>query len=309
MLDHQDCNRRVARLAVGFMVAVGFIIPHPAEAQLPGATTTPRTGLTREELTRSWDLDGDGTISKSEAEVAKARMKRERIELQLGETDPLTGKPRSPDDLPIEEHTPGDEPEFRLPPEDPLLPPSRGPGAGLPGMRSPSPAPPPIRAPIPSTGLGNVPTPSVPRIDPSRPGSTASGLGAGTGRSTGASWLTPGGSTVTGGVRAGAPAASQGYGSGPWSDLNAARYRYAPAPVTMPHTGAAGLGASGLGTAPRRTGSILLPGGGMSGQAGSGYLPSVGRPTAPLPSVSQPMAPPPPVVQPPRISAEEIGGY
>ncbi|MFM1903604.1 MAG: hypothetical protein RLZZ440_1504 [Planctomycetota bacterium] len=314
MLHRPDHWHGVVRFALGLVLAVGFTARQAAEAQLPGATTTPRTGLTREELTRSWDLDGDGTISKSEAEVAKARMKRERIELQLGETDPLTGMPRSPDDAPIEEHTPGDEPEFRLPPEDPLLPSSRGPGAGLPGMRSPSLAPPPIRAPIPSTGLGNVPTPSVPRIDPSRPGSTASGTGSAAGRSTGASWLTPGGrgSAVTGGVRAGAPAASQGYGSGPWSDLNAARYRYAPAPVNLPRTGAAGLGASGLGTAPRRTGSILLPGGGMSGQMGSGYpgmMPSVGRPTTPLPSVSQPMAPPPPVVQPPRISAEEIGGY
>lgn len=292
------------------MVAFGFILADVATGQLPGASTTPRTGLTRDELTRSWDLDGNGTISKPEAEVAKARMKRERSELQLGlGNDPVTGLPRMPDDGPAEDYQPGDEPEFRLPPEEPQLPPARGFGAGLPGKGSPSLAPPPIRAPIPSAGRSPIPTPTVPRLDPSRPGSAVPGTGSTQQRSSGASWLSPGsrGSAMTGGVRAGAPAAAAGYGSGPWSDLNAARYRYAPSTVDLPAPGAAGLGVGGAGSSARRTGSILLPNGGMLPQPG---MPSpMGRPSSPFPSVSQPMAPPPPVIQPPRISADEIGGY
>ena len=279
-----------------------------ALAEQPGGSSGPATILTREELTRSWDLNGDGTISKPEAEVARARMKRERIEMQLGGgIDPLTGLPRGQKDEPEVEHTPGDEPEFRLPPEELPLPSRRKPSAGLPGFRAPSLAPPAITAPIPSTGRGPVPSLNVPRIDPSRPTTRSPGAAA-PGRSTGASWLSPNarGSALTGGVRAGAPAAVPGYGSGPWSDLNAARSRYAPAPIDLPRTGAAGLGASGLGVSPRRTGSILLPGG-IPGQSGPG--PSLGRPTAPVPSVTRPMAPPPPLVQPPRISAEEMGGY
>lgn len=294
------------RTVLPLILGVTLVGVGSAPAQLPTPSSGTTSGMSREELARSWDLDGDGTISKAEADVARTRMKRERSELQFGGgIDPVTGLPRSPEDEGMDDHTPGDEPEFRLPPEEPPLPPSRGPGAGLPGSRSPSLAPPMIRAPIPSTGLGSIPSPSVPRMDPSQPSSAVPGSPT---RSSGASWLSPNyrGSVMTGGVRAGAPPAATGYGSGPWSSLNAARNRYAPAPVNLPRTGAGSLGMSGLGVSPGRTGSILLPGG-LGSQPGLG--PSLARPTAPVPSVSQPMAPPPPLVQPPRISAEEIGGY
>jgi hypothetical protein len=303
--DRLTWNGRSGLVLLLGLIWIGL---NPVLAKQHGGGSGSAASLTREELTRSWDLNGDGTISKPEAEVARARMKRERIEMQLGGgIDPLTGLPRSQDDELEEQHTPGDEPEFRLPPEEPPLPSRHKPSAGLPGFRAPSLAPPMITAPIPSTGRGPVPSLNVPRIDPSQPTARLPGA-APPGRSTGASWLSPNarGSALTGGVRAGAPAAVPGYGSGPWSDLNAARSRYAPTPIDLPRTGASGLGASGLGVSPRRTGSILLPGG-IPGQAGLG--PSLSRPTAPLPSVTRPMAPPPPLVQPPRISAEEMGGY
>ncbi len=310
MLCPPNRHARTVYRGIGLSLAIGLSGADLAPGQLPGAGPSPRTGFTREELTRSWDLDGDGTISKSEAEVAKARMKRERMELHLGPgSDPVTGLPRVADEAPAEDYQPGDEPEFRLPPEEPLLPPSRGMGAAVPGTGSRSITPPVIRAPMPSTGRAPVPSPTVPRLDPSRPSSDVPGTGSTQGRSTGASWLSPGsrGSALTGGVRAGAPAAAAGYGSGPWSDLNAARYRYAPTPVDLPRAGAAGLGVSGVGASGRRTGSILLPNGGMIPQPG---LPGpMGRPTPSLPSVSQPMAPPPPTIPAPRISADEIGGY
>jgi len=60
-----------------------------------------RAGLTREELIREWDLDGDGTISKSEADVARGRMRKRRIEMQLqAGIDPLTGSPSAGRNLP-----------------------------------------------------------------------------------------------------------------------------------------------------------------------------------------------------------------
>jgi hypothetical protein len=87
---------------------------------------------------------------------------------------------------------------------------------------------------------------------------------------------------MTGGVRAGAPAARQGYGSlVPRGDLNAGRK-----PLDLPRT--------------------PLPGG---ARGGAGLLPSLARPAIPgrgAPTVPQPPAPP--AVQP-RVTAEDIGGF
>lgn len=61
----------------------------------PAGGLVPTTRLSREELVRKWDLNSDGKIDKSEAEVASSRMRRERAEMRLNTgIDPVTGRPR-----------------------------------------------------------------------------------------------------------------------------------------------------------------------------------------------------------------------
>jgi hypothetical protein len=259
-----------------------------------------RAGLTREELIREWDLDGDGTISKSEADVARGRMRKRRIEMQLqAGIDPLTGSPLQGDagvDEPATE--PGAEPEFRLPPELPPPPRSKDREDSLPGMRPPAPP----RATAPASGLPATTLPGEPagpRAEPAkqvRPSVSSR-----------ASWLPPQtlAPAMTGGVRAGAPAAVPGYGAGPWADLNAGRRRPAES-----GTGA-GFGAGvGAGAGQPATGGGLLPASRPPGRTGALILPNVsgrtGLPAAPLPN-ARPA--PPPLVPRPRITAEDMGGY
>lgn len=167
-----------------------------AKAGLPPAAS----GVTREELVRKWDLDGNGTIDASEAAVARVRMRRARREMEATDgIDPLTGRPRVAD---VADDQPADdggvqESSSDTPPDRPKR--SREPDA-LPGTRVPAPQTdrgttgrPPAPA---ATDRGTVPRSSA------KPGAT------------------------TGGVRAGAPAARPGYGSlMPKTDLNAGRPR------------------------------------------------------------------------------------
>ena len=263
--------------------------PIPRSGGLVPSASGPKLGLTREELIRGWDLDGNGTISKSEADLARARMRRQRLEMQLGAgLDPLTGLPRGIDVGDVGEEE--DEPLFQLPPE--ISPPqSRRQGDSfLPGTRPPPLTPPaaaaPSLTPMPGANFGT-----------GRQAAPAATTPTAVERSGRASWLPQQtrGSSPTGGVRAGAPAAVPGYGSGPWSDLNAGRPR-APAIESGPGTSGRGpLTGGGLlptGRSPGRTGAIILP-----GQASQ---PGVPR---------QPSPPPTPTFPTPRITAEEIGGY
>lgn len=228
------------------------------------------SGSSREELVRQWDLDGNGTIDASEASVARARMRRSRMQLELDSgIDPVTGKPRvivdgeSPDDKPPAES----EQPMDLPPErrkrtaeDPALPGTRVPDAKLPDstpITTPPSAPTAPSVPTtdsrPSSGSEKRSTPARPAPSASRPGS------------------------ITGGIRAGAPAARPGYGAlGPKRDLNAG----IPLPDTSRSAGARG-------EAPR-----------------GGLLPSMRPPTAPRPGVPATPAP-----RPPRVSADDIGGF
>jgi len=94
-------------VGVSIALALGFVLAPPAGAQAPGqggrnggllpARETPSIsgGLTREEILRRFDLDANGTIDEGEAETARVRMRRERIEtLRNSGVDPLTGRPR-----------------------------------------------------------------------------------------------------------------------------------------------------------------------------------------------------------------------
>lgn len=167
-----------------------------AKAGLP----PPAGGVTREELVRKWDLDGNGTIDASEATVARVRMRRARREMEGSDgIDPLTGRPRVAD---VADAPPADDAGSEvLPPETPPDRPQRATAdPALPGTRVPDPqtdrdaAGGPAAPAAPDRG-------TVPRSS-AKPGAT------------------------TGGVRAGAPAARAGYGSlMPKADLNAGRPR------------------------------------------------------------------------------------
>ena len=86
-------KQRTGVRAVGVVVAMVLCGASPSIAAEPGSgkagglvpgPAKPRGGLTREELLREWDLDGDGTISKPEAVVARGLMRRQRLDMQLG---------------------------------------------------------------------------------------------------------------------------------------------------------------------------------------------------------------------------------
>lgn len=60
-------------------------------AQVGAQVPTP----SREELMRQWDINHDGKVDASEAEIARGRMRRARTEAMMNSgNDPLTGKPR-----------------------------------------------------------------------------------------------------------------------------------------------------------------------------------------------------------------------
>lgn len=267
---------RVAALLVVTLVAATVAV-RPAAAQstegpdptgglrsrgmVPGLKGA-EPGTSREELVRQWDLDGNGTIDASEASIARARMRRSRLEAELDSgIDPVTGKPRI-----ITDREPTDEEPSagaNLQPDTPPEPRKRSTEQpALPGTRVPDSAP--VASGSSGPTVPKTPTPSAgdperrplnkqPSWAPSRPGS------------------------VTGGIRAGAPAARPGYGSiGPKPDLNAG--------IPIPDTS-------------RSAGSRV-------GAPRGGLLPSSRLPLAPRPTT--PSAPAP---RPPRVTADDIGGF
>lgn len=267
------------RVAVLLIIAAGGFVGRPTAAQstdgldptgglrsrgaVPGLKAA---GSSREELVRQWDLDGNGTIDASEASVARARMRRSRMALEMDSgIDPVTGKPRviadgeaADDEPPADGDLPPDTappPRRTRGPEEPALPGTRVPDAAVPDATpdAAGPSVPKAAAP-PSAGTAKRPSPSSkPAPAPSRPGS------------------------ITGGIRAGAPAARPGYGSlGPKRDLNAG--------IPLPDTRRP---ATPRTDAPR-----------------GGLLPTMRPPAAPRPG-----APAAPTPRPPRVSADEIGGF
>jgi hypothetical protein len=207
---------RGARLAVAIVVAMGVVGvsagrgEDPAEIDPTGGLRSRGVGVppaatevSREELIRQWDLDGNGSIDASEAAVARARMRRARLEMELGTSiDPLTGKPRI-----VVEGTP-DEPGDG-PPE-----PDIDKDAGNRPRAADEHAPPGTRVPAVRPAVTGTAGPRPPGITSS--GSSTPGGGAAAPRTS----SRPG--SLIGGVRAGAPAARWGYGSRvPKPDLNA----------------------------------------------------------------------------------------
>ncbi len=286
--------RRIIAMACVF---VATTVPAQDSPPSPrgGSAAPPTAGLSREELVRSWDLDRDGTLSTSEAEVARARMKRERLETQLGAgLDPLTGRPRGEAAPSGTADRDADSP-FQLPPELPPVtqPPGRTTTPGIPQPRVRPKTMAELAAPI-------MATPTVPGLSkPSMTTPSGSSTPITAERSSRASWLPPTskGTTGAGGPRAGAPPAVPGYGTGAWSDLNAGR----PLPSTRTtHPATAANGRTGV------TGGGLLPSSRAAGRTGALLLPGQ---TVPKLAPLVPTTPPRPRSTLPRITAEDIGGY
>jgi len=259
------------------MIGLGVAIPShgdegPAEIDPTGGLRSravvpqsPPIGISREELVRQWDLDGNGTIEPSEVNVARARMRRARMEMEMSSgIDPLTGQPRGvadamPEEVPEDPNSPGVElpPEPRTRAADEDAPPgTRVPGVGPAVTRTTGPRTPSITSSGSATGnsAGARPTAPGPSALGSRPGS------------------------LTGGIRAGAPAARSGYGSlAPKPDLNAGLPRPA-------------------------FGRPVLSG--TRANARGGFIPSLRSPVMPRPAPGSPGP-----MTPPRVTADEIGGY
>jgi hypothetical protein len=213
---------------------------------------------TREELIRTWDLDGNGTIDASEASIARARMRRARMQLELDSgLDPVTGKPRVTAETAAVDEEPAAEAldtlEAAIAPVESGNRPTKD--SPIPGTRVPDPKPATSGTTVPE---GQRAPPAASNSDPSASRQQQPATGR------------PG--SIMGGVRAGAPAASAGYGSrGVKPDLNAG----------MPRT--------------------VRPG---SPAARGGLLPSA-RPT-PAPRATAPTGPTP---RPAPVTADEIGGF
>lgn len=200
---------RVAACWIGLLAA--WVVAASGSAADPAVDTS--SELTRAELLRKWDLNSDGKVDESEAEIARARNRRKRIEiLSNPEVDPLTGRLKGAE--PTDEQPRPTEID-----DDPMPPRPKRNRDALPGTQ----------APLPRTG-GEPAGPDDPAATrqgggPSDPAAQAAGEPAVASRRaaprTRPSWAR--GTPLTGGARAGAPAV-RGYGSGqPPLDLNAGR--------------------------------------------------------------------------------------
>lgn len=170
-----------------------------ATAADPPPAPPPR--LTRAELVRQWDLNSDGKIDAGEAEIASSRMRRERAEMRLqGGIDPVTGLPRDTRSDASDE--PAEQPVQPITAEDLFGTDKKPTTTGTTG------------ASAAKDGTGDKATTSKPPTA----GPPRFGLPRNAGRQD--ARFAP----ITGGVRAGAPAARPGYGSKlPVAPLNAGR--------------------------------------------------------------------------------------
>lgn len=285
----------------------------------PAAAQTPTPS--RDELMRQWDVDRDGKIDASEAEIARSRMRRARNEAMSNSgNDPVTGKPRVPTDpitgRPVpRDATTTDRGGLFAPADDDslILVPGNGerPGAidsgmgGTAGKDSP-PRPsqrdrealPGTRAPSVSSTLPSM----VPRLpaggSSTDPGQRPPGPSSAAGR--------PG--VIAGGARSGMPAARPGYGAAtPTRDLNAGRL-----PGGLPQTrGVAPGTAAGPRVGPMQqpnanAGRLAGPGSSVPRSGIGPYRGAMG-PSSPA-SPTSPGAPPVGVPSVPRPGIRQPGG-
>ena len=229
-------------------------------------------GLTRDEMLRKFDLNSDGKIDEGEAERARARMRRERIEAaQQSGIDPLTGRPRA------------------------AAAADNGRSAGPTALGGPA------RGGDELLLLPGTPGTDMPPARP-RPSEKAERGPAAAEQTRVPSSVTP--QPLTGGVRAGAPAVRPGYGAlGPKPDLNAGRQPFVAQPPNG-RTAAAPQGRVSSPTGPQTRSAV--PG---QPQAG-GRLPTGGRPAPSTGGPSRAPTTRPglfPQQSGSRITAEDIG--
>ena len=213
----------------------GGLLPERGRASTSGA-------ILRQELIKRWDLNTDGRIDESEADVARLRMRQDRNENQRNRgLDPLTGRQRVPATLNatglgagrtdvLTENGTADEstlPEstFPLDGSDPLeitaeaLPtkPKKS-AAALPGTRAPQ-----VVVPI-QNGSAKAPGPRAQNSTGSLPVAGSNRVQEKSAEKSGVQRQTPRAALSTGGTRAGAAPVRPGYGSNvPINDLNAGR--------------------------------------------------------------------------------------
>ena len=218
----------------------GGLLPERGRASTSGA-------ILRQELIKRWDLNTDGRIDESEADVARLRMRQDRNENQRNRgLDPLTGRQRVPTTLNatvlgagrtdvLTENGTADEsmlPESTLPEStfpldgsDPLeitaeaLPakPKKS-AAALPGTRAPQ-----VVVPT-QNGSAKAPMPRAQNSTGSLPVAGSNHAQEKSAEKSGVQRQTPRAALSTGGTRAGAAPVRPGYGSNvPINDLNAGR--------------------------------------------------------------------------------------
>ena len=213
----------------------GGLLPERGRASTSGA-------ILRQELIKRWDLNTDGRIDESEADVARLRMRQDRNENQRNRgLDPLTGRQRVPTTLNatglgagrtdvLTENGTADEstlPESMLPLDgndsleitaEALPAKPKKSAAALPGTRAPQ-----VVVPT-QNGSAKAPGPRIQNSTGSLPVAGSNRVQEKSAEKSGVQRQTPRAALSTGGTRAGAAPVRPGYGSNvPINDLNAGR--------------------------------------------------------------------------------------
>ena len=312
----------------------------PVAAQVPSAS--------REELVRQWDVNRDGKVDASEAEIARGRMRRARTDAIINSgNDPVTGKPRAaidpvtgrsvPRDAAAADRSglssPADDDGLILVPGNGERPRTADSGIGgaanAAGKDSPPRPSQRDREALPGTRAPSMSS-TIPSIAPRLPaGGPLPGAGQGPAAGSRPPGARPG--VIAGGARASGPGARPGSGAtAPPGDLNAGRLPgglpqtrgVAPGTVAGPRLGPMQQSSAGRLAGPNPT--VPRPGigpyrgptppGVSSAGVSSAAAPSVGVPAVPRPGGRQPdggrpVSPPPRTVpRVPRMTTDEFYG-